>query len=125
MCGIAACFDTRGEGRAQPWALAHMRHRGPDSHGCVSRDSPQVSLEHCRLAIIDPDNRDADQPMSDPSGRWTIVYNGELFNYRELRARLERRGIRFRTHSDTEVVLQSYIADGDDTLTRLRGMFAF
>ena len=102
-----------------------MRHRGPDSDGCVSWDSPEITLEHCRLAIIDPDNREADQPMSDPSGRWTITYNGEIFNYRELRAELERRGARFRTRSDTEVVLQSYIMDGDDALSRLRGMFAF
>lgn len=125
MCGIAACFDLSGKNRAAPWARPHMRHRGPDSEGCVSLDSPQGALEHCRLAIIDPDNRDADQPMSDPSGRWTITYNGEIFNYRELRAGLERRGAEFRTHSDTEVVLQSYIMDGDDALSRLRGMFAF
>lgn len=125
MCGIAACFDLSGKDRAAPWARPHMRHRGPDSEGCVSLVSPQGALEHCRLAIIDPDNRDADQPMSDPSGRWTITYNGEIFNYRELRAELERRGAEFRTHSDTEVVLQSYIMDGDDALSRLRGMFAF
>ncbi len=125
MCGIAACFDLSGKERAVPWARPYMRHRGPDSEGCVSLDSPQGTLEHCRLAIIDPDNRDADQPMSDPSGRWTITYNGEVFNYREVRAELERRGVKFRTHSDTEVVLQSYIMNGDDALSRLRGMFAF
>lgn len=125
MCGIAACFDTRGQGRNRPWARALMRHRGPDSDGCVSWDWPQITLEHCRLAIIDPDNRESDQPMSDPSGRWTITYNGEIFNYRELRAELERRGVAFRTHSDTEVVLQSYLVDGEDALSRLRGMFAF
>ena len=72
-----------------------------------STDLPGTrSLEHCRLAIIDPDNREADQPFADPTGRWTIVYNGELFNYRELRRDLERRGVRFRTKSDTEVVLK-------------------
>jgi asparagine synthase (glutamine-hydrolysing) len=125
MCGIAACFDTRGRGRARPWALDHMRHRGPDSDGCVSWDSPQITLEHCRLAIIDPDNREADQPMSDASGRWTITYNGEIFNYVEIRQELERRGATFRTRCDTEVVLQSYIMDGDQVLSRLRGMFAF
>jgi asparagine synthase (glutamine-hydrolysing) len=125
MCGIAACVDLSGQERAAPWARPHMRHRGPDSEGYVSLDSPQAALEHCRLAIIDPHNRDADQPMSDASGRWTITYNGEIFNYRELRAELERRGAKFRTHSDTEVVLQSYIMDRDDALSRMRGMFAF
>ena len=125
MCGIAACSDVRGEGRSKPWARELMRHRGPDSDGCVSWDSPQITLEHCRLAIIDPGNREADQPMSDPSGRWTITYNGEIFNHRELRQELKRRGAAFRTRCDTEVVLRSYIEDGDDALSRLRGMFAF
>jgi asparagine synthase (glutamine-hydrolysing) len=102
-----------------------MRHRGPDSEGCIWPDSRKTTLEHCRLAIIDPQNREADQPMVDPTGRWAIAYNGEIFNYRELRAELERRGIRFRTDSDTEVVLHSYIADREAALPRLRGMFAF
>ena len=102
-----------------------MRHRGPDSDGCVSWERPQITLEHCRLAIIDPENSEADQPMSDPSGRWTITYNGEIFNHLEIRRELERRGAAFRTRCDTEVVLQSYIMDGEDALSRLRGMFAF
>jgi asparagine synthase (glutamine-hydrolysing) len=102
-----------------------MRHRGPDSAGCLTSEGPQCALEHCRLAIIDPDNREADQPFTDPSGRWAISYNGEVFNYRGLRTELERRGVAFRTDSDTEVVLESYLADGEDALARLRGMFAF
>ena len=57
MCGIAACRDLRNEGRARPWARALMRHRGPDGEGCLVSDEPQAVLEHCRLAIIDPDNR--------------------------------------------------------------------
>jgi asparagine synthase (glutamine-hydrolysing) len=125
VCGIAACRDLRNEGRADPWARAVMRHRGPDSEGCVTAKASQAVVEHCRLAIIDPDNREADQPFIDPSGRWAITYNGEVFNYRELRAELERRGVAFRTESDTEVVLHSYLADGERALPRLRGMFAF
>jgi asparagine synthase (glutamine-hydrolysing) len=82
-------------------------------------------LEHARLSIIDPQNRDADQPFSDHSGRWTIVYNGELFNFRELRASLERQGTVFSTSSDTEVVLTSLLRDGDRVLEQFRGMFAF
>jgi asparagine synthase (glutamine-hydrolysing) len=91
----------------------------------VTLARPDAVIEHCRLAIIDPDNREADQPFTDPTGRWTIAYNGEVYNFRELRRELERRGMSFRTGSDTEVVLNSYIADGEDAFARLRGMFAF
>jgi asparagine synthase (glutamine-hydrolysing) len=101
-----------------------MRHRGPDGEAVLTMPERQIVLEHCRLAIIDPANPDADQPFCDPTGRWALVYNGELFNFRELRAGLERRGIRFRTDSDTEVVLQSFLADGVDAFRRFRGMFA-
>ena len=125
VCGIAMSYDAGRQGRAESWARPLMRHRGPDGEGSLELRDPDLTLEHCRLAIIDPDNREADQPMSDPSGRWTITYNGEIFNYRELRAELEGRGATFRTHSDTEVVLQGYIMDRDDALSRMRGMFAF
>jgi asparagine synthase (glutamine-hydrolysing) len=101
-----------------------MRHRGPDGEGICRIDEHEIVLEHVRLAIIDPDNREADQPFSDPTGRWVLVFNGEIFNFRELRGRLERRGVRFRTDSDTEVVLQSFIADGEMAFTTFRGMFA-
>ena len=125
MCGIAASIDLRAEGRATPWALEHLRHRGPDGSGVLREQDGNVVLEHSRLAIIDPDNREADQPFADPSGRWTMVYNGEVFNYREIRTGLERRGVAFRTDSDTEVILAGFIADGERILERLRGMFAF
>jgi asparagine synthase (glutamine-hydrolysing) len=101
-----------------------MRHRGPDGEGTLRGIPGHASLEHCRLAIIDPDNLDADQPLSDGSGRWTIAYNGELFNYRELRRDLIERGVRFRTESDTEVVLNALALDGPEALKRFRGMFA-
>jgi asparagine synthase (glutamine-hydrolysing) len=87
-------------------------------------DEREIVLEHVRLAIIDPDNTEADQPFSDPTGRWLLVFNGEIFNFRELRERLERRGVRFRTDSDTEVVLHSFIADGEAAFSSFRGMFA-
>jgi asparagine synthase (glutamine-hydrolysing) len=102
-----------------------MRHRGPDSEATAELVPGKLVLEHSRLAIIDPENREADQPFSDQSGRFTIVYNGELFNYRALRGELEKRSVSFRTDSDTEVVLQSYIADGESAFGRFRGMFAF
>ena len=125
MCGIAVSVDLRGAGRAVPWALDHMQHRGPDGSGVVRAPNGNVALEHRRLAIIDPENREADQPFSDPSGRWTIVYNGEVFNYKEIRTGLERDGVAFRTDSDTEVILLGFIHEGEGILERLRGMFAF
>src|SRR5918999_2048448 len=100
MCGIAITLDLDGSGRAVPWALELMRHRGPDGEGIAQDALGNTVLESCRLAIIDPDNPEADQPFADPSGRWTIVYNGEIFNFRELRMELERAGLEFRTSSD-------------------------
>jgi asparagine synthase (glutamine-hydrolysing) len=102
-----------------------MLHRGPDGHGIHVDPKRGIVLEHCRLAIIDPENAGADQPFRDPTGRWTIAYNGELFNFRQLRSGLERRGMAFRTQADTEVVLASLIADGVAALPSFRGMFAF
>ena len=125
MCGIAVNVDLRGRGRAAPWALRLLQHRGPDGAGTLRSPDGNVVLEHRRLAIIDPDNPEADQPLSDPSGRWTIVYNGEVFNYREIRKDLERRGVRFETESDTEAVLLGFIHEGERILERLQGMFAF
>jgi asparagine synthase (glutamine-hydrolysing) len=124
MCGIAVSLSTSGE-FTEPWALSRLRHRGPDSEGTFTNLRRGLVMEHTRLSIIDPENQDADQPFSDRSGRWTIVYNGELFNFRELRNELERQGTVFRTNSDTEVVLASLIRDGDRALERFRGMFAF
>jgi asparagine synthase (glutamine-hydrolysing) len=125
MCGIAASLHLDDVSVApRGWAIPFMRHRGPDGEGVLSGLPGQPSLEHCRLAIIDPDNRESDQPFSDPSGRWTIAYNGELFNYRELRRDLIDRGARFRTDSDTEVVLNALVLDGPEALKRFRGMFA-
>jgi asparagine synthase (glutamine-hydrolysing) len=125
VCGIGVTLDTAGRGRGRPWALPLIRHRGPDDEGVRVEGDGRVALEHCRLAIIDPSNPQAAQPFVDPTGRWVLLYNGELFNFRELRADLERRGARFATESDTEVVLQAYIYDGIDACKRFRGMFAF
>src|SRR5439155_21468638 len=104
---------------------ASLAHRGPDGAGTwTSSSGPGVLLVHRRLAIIDPGPGDA-QPMSTPDGRHTIVFNGEIYNYRELRAGLESRGVRVAGQSDTEVLLQIVALDGPDGLGRVRGMFAF
>lgn len=124
MCGIAGCYQQPdGYGIALTMS-ERLAHRGPDASGikCVSDGIVNVQLVHRRLSIIDL-SRAADQPFS--SNGLTLVYNGELYNYRELRAELVALGVAFRTASDTEVVLESWRRWGAGALTRFRGMFAF
>ncbi len=99
-----------------------IAHRGPDGEGQYA-DGP-VGLANRRLAIIDP-RPEGNQPMFDATGDFVITYNGEVYNYRELRAELERDGRRFRTQTDTEVVLNAYAAWGSGCVERFNGMFAF
>lgn len=124
MCGIAGLWVKRGNidpaERAGRMA-AVLRHRGPDGQGRWS-DGP-VGLGHARLAVIDL-TPSASQPMADAEGRAAIAFNGEVYNFRELRAELEAAGARFVSHSDTEVVLQGYLRWGTGIVKRLRGMFA-
>lgn len=101
---------------------AQLVHRGPDADGYYS-DGP-VALGHRRLAVLDT-SHDADQPMVDSTGNHVIVYNGEIYNFRELRETLESLGARFRTRSDTETLLAGYREWGVNVLDRLNGMFAF
>lgn len=127
MCGIAGVV-----GRADEQLISRMTrtiaHRGPDGEGthvfAGADDGPPASLGHRRLAIIDTSERGA-QPMSYADGRYWITYNGELYNFRELRAGLERDGFSFRSDSDTEVLLALYARDGDAMLARLNGIYAF
>jgi asparagine synthase (glutamine-hydrolysing) len=125
MCGIAGVLDLRGEPVAHETVQRMtdaIAHRGPDGEGHW-REGP-VGLGHRRLAIIDlsPAGR---QPMLDENGAAVLVFNGEIYNFRELRAELERFGRRFRSQSDSEVLLQAYREWGPDCLDRLNGMFAF
>jgi asparagine synthase (glutamine-hydrolysing) len=147
MCGIFGKF-TPGQSldpalcRAQTDTLAH---RGPDDAGYLwacsrsgesflisSQGGPESNpigcdlfLGHRRLAVLDLSPQAA-QPMSDPTGRYWIVFNGEIYNFAELRRELEAQGLAFRTsHSDTEVLLMAYLCWGEACLSRLRGMFAF
>ena len=125
MCGIAGIlkFDSRGE--VQERRLQAMRdsmvHRGPDDAGMMVRG--RIGLAHRRLSIIDLAG--GHQPMSDAVGKRWISYNGELYNYRELRDDLRARGCEFTTQSDTEVVLRAFEVFGNACVEHLRGMFAF
>ena len=126
MCGICGVAYSRRSGRLpSEGSLRRMRdvleHRGPDESGL--RIEGCVGLGHRRLSIVDL--AAGQQPMSSPDGRYTIVYNGEVFNHTELRQRLEASGAPFRTRCDTEAVLRSYAAWGEEAPSMLRGMFAF
>jgi asparagine synthase (glutamine-hydrolysing) len=100
-----------------------VAHRGPDGEGMFLDPSAGFALGHRRLAIIDTSEGGA-QPMSTPDGRYFVSYNGEIYNYRELRADFERQGTIFRTSSDTEVLLHAFTRFGVDAFRRLRGIFA-
>lgn len=123
MCGIA--------GFAGPWndqllgsMLKAIEHRGPDGQGTWRDRSCGVALGHVRLSIIDLSTA-ANQPMHSADGRYTLCFNGEIYNFRALRAELEATEATFRTQSDTEVLLQMFARYGERCLERLQGIFAF
>ena len=126
MCGIAG-FTTMEEvlpstaSEAVRCMTECMRLRGPDAEG--EWTGAGVVLGHTRLAILDLDAR-SNQPMHSPGGNYSIVFNGEIYNFRQLRRELEADGEVFHTHSDTEVLLALFAREGERMLTRLRGMFA-
>lgn len=129
MCGIA------GHDAYTPVALPvdreallrtrdSMTARGPDGAGLWLSDDRKLGLAHRRLAIIDLTEADA-QPMHSADRRFTVTFNGEIYNYLTLRAALEKEGVIFRSHSDTEVLLHSDRRDDAAMVEKLRGMFAF
>lgn len=122
MCGIAGVVEDRPDDRTLEAMSARIAHRGPDGAN-ISRPHPRVGFAHRRLAIIDL-TEGGSQPMRSPSGS-EIIYNGEIYNYLELRTELAAVGHRFTTESDTEVLLAAYDQWGEDALARLNGMFAF
>jgi len=123
MCGIFG-FYGKFDLDALKIGLAAIAHRGPDDSGLFQDAEAGVGLAHARLSIIDLSPL-GHQPMTDETGRYTIVYNGEIYNFRELRAELETKGCRFSGGSDTEVLLKLYREIGPAMLPRLDGIFAF
>lgn len=129
MCGITALFAYRANAApvrpAELEAITEsMRSRGPDAGGTWISEDRRVGLGSRRLAIIDLSD-EGTQPMFGVAGEVGIVFNGEIYNHRELRASLERGGARFHSHTDTEVILQLWRRDGPAMLGLLRGMYAF
>jgi asparagine synthase (glutamine-hydrolysing) len=123
MCGIAGIHGL--EGLPDPFAVGRrmtdaIAHRGPDAQGLMQVGN--TLLGHRRLSIIDP-AASSNQPFSSADGRFTLAYNGEIYNYRELRAQLD--GVSWRTRSDTEVLVEAFARWGSECLHRLHGMFAF
>ncbi|MGC2171991.1 MAG: asparagine synthetase B, partial [Candidatus Sulfotelmatobacter sp.] len=131
MCGIFGiiALNARVPANVLERATQSLAHRGPDDSGTVIlRDSAQepieIGLGNRRLAILDL-SQQGHQPMNDPAtGNW-IVYNGEVYNFREVRAKLEREGLCFSSGTDTEVILRAYAQWGEECLHEFRGMFAF
>lgn len=126
MCGFIGIASNRTVAHRDWLAVgsAAMTHRGPDDFGEWWSKDRQVGLAHRRLSIVDLSPA-GHQPMQDEARGLVIVFNGEIYNFVELRAELEQRGHIFRSHSDTEVLLAAYDAWGVDCLARLNGMFAF
>ena len=135
MCGIAgAVWNDPGktvEGATLQRMIDVLRHRGPDGEGVYTAEgrlqpggdfSPGVALGHRRLAIIDVAG--GQQPLANEDDTVWIVFNGEIYNFRDLRRRLEGAGHRFRTHSDTEAIVHLYEDEGPEFVTHLNGMFA-
>lgn len=123
MCGIAG-FCGRPAAEVSDVVLDRIGHRGPDGRGRYNSTCGSVSLFHTRLAILDP-TPDGAQPMAAADGQVVITFNGEIYNFRELRTDLGKRGYAFRSHTDTEVLLALYLEHGTELLERLNGIFAF
>ena len=123
MCGFVGMFNREASLNNEELLtqMSHtIRHRGPDESDYIVRDSFCVAFR--RLSIIDLDT--GSQPFTSPDGRYTAVFNGEIYNYRDLRAPLMEEGVEFHTNSEIEVIVALYRKYGEEFLTMLRGMFA-
>lgn len=121
MCGIAGYWNVEGGASLLEQMNQAQAHRGPDGEGIFMHG--KAGLAHRRLAIIDKEG--GHQPLFSPDGKLAVVYNGEIYNFQELRKELEDSGFSFKTHSDTEVIVQAYSAWGEAAFDRFNGMFAF
>lgn len=124
MCGIVGIINHSKAGAVIDAMIRAVHHRGPDDHGRYVDPNAGLALGQTRLSILDLSVA-GHQPMSYADGRFLIVYNGEIYNYRELRIELEKAGHQFQSHTDTEVILAAYAQWGTDAIRRFRGMFAF
>jgi asparagine synthase (glutamine-hydrolysing) len=126
LCGIIGILAKNKIGESSfdqlDIALDALKHRGPDSQDCKIHSN--VAFGHVRLSIIDADDR-SNQPFCDASGRYTLIFNGEIYNFKELRNDLEIKGVEFVTNSDTEVLLHLLIKEREKALPKLNGFFAF
>lgn len=127
MCGICGVYNFQSSSAVEAEILDRMSdrlaHRGPDDAGNYVSPDRKLGLAHRRLSIIDLTSS-GHQPMADPSGKWQIVFNGEIYNHLDLRCALEQKGYPYRSHSDTETVLHLFREYGIEALKQLRGMFA-
>jgi asparagine synthase (glutamine-hydrolysing) len=130
MCGIVGIVADGGSVLPETLerATQSLAHRGPDDHGTViiHTEIPravEIGLGNRRLAVLDLSPL-GHQPMQDPATKNWIAYNGEIYNFKQLRSRLENEGDRFVSHSDTEVILKGYARWGESIVNELRGMFA-
>ncbi|MCL4378750.1 MAG: hypothetical protein M1409_10335 [Actinobacteria bacterium] len=123
MCGIAGCVDFSHQPQRSLVSkmLSTIAYRGPDQKGIYIDEGIAMGIQ--RLSIIDL--KTGNQPMQDEDKTITVVFNGEIYNFLELRAKLEKKGYKFRTKSDTEVLIHAYKAFGKEMSKYLKGMFAF
>ena len=126
MCGIVGKIQLTEAINEQEFSRTRdiLSHRGPDGMGTWVDNSGRVALGHRRLAILDL-TPTGQQPMKSRCGRYVIVFNGEIYNFLELRAELELEGCEFLGSGDTEVILAAYVTWGKACLSRFNGMFAF
>lgn len=124
MCGILGTIGQPPAAEVFDRMLDTLAHRGPDGRGVRLLNDGGVRLGHRRLAIIDL-SPDGAQPIGNEDGTVWLTYNGEIYNYRELRVELQRRGHRFASHTDSEVIVHAWEEWGEDCVSRLRGIFAF
>ena len=126
MCGIGGIININNS-KIDPEIAKNIKtsleHRGPDNSS-IKHISETVSLVHTRLAIIDIEDR-SNQPFHSDDNRYWIVFNGEIYNYKEIREELENKGYSFHTSGDTEVLLKGFICYKEKILDKLRGQFAF